>query len=88
MKKEEISKIVREFRENVCRIDDEEVEEVIELCKRKIFISGKTEDYMEFLLPDELKHYCIRRAINATTILRKMQKEGAICARCVGAIHA
>lgn len=87
MKKEEISRIVREFRENVCSIDDKEVEEVLSSCRRKISIIGKAEEYMEFLLPDELKNYCIRRAINATTALRKLEKEGLICVQCVGTTH-
>lgn len=88
MSREEIDIIVAEFREQVCAIDNDEAEFVIELCKRKIQLTKQSEDYMKVLLPDELRNYCLRRAINATTILRKLEKEGFMCARCAEAIHA
>ena len=88
MRQEETDSIVQEFRETVCDISDDEAGEVIDLCKRKIALTGKTDDYMKLLLPDELKNYVFRRAVYATTILRQMEKEGMICVQCVGAIHA
>lgn len=88
MDQEEVDRIVQEFRETVCDISDEEADGVINLCKRKIALTGQKDDYMKLLLPDELKNYLFRRAVNATTILRQMEKEGIICVQCVGAAHA
>lgn len=89
MNQTEIDDIIAEFREKVCdNISDEEAAEVVSLCVRKIEITGQKEDYMKLLLPDELKNYVIRRAINATTFLRQMEKEGLICVKCVEATHA
>lgn len=88
MSQEEIKEIVDNFRNEVCDISNEEVDEVIRLCERKIEITGQPKDYMKFLLPDELRNYIFRRAVNATTMLRQMEKEGLICVQCVGAIHA
>lgn len=88
MSREEIEGIVDSFRNEVCDISDEEAGEVIRLCERKIEITGQAEDYMKLLLPDELRNYIFRRAVNATTELRQMVKEGLICVQCVGVIHA
>lgn len=88
MSREEIAEIVEKFRNEVCEISDEEVKEVVRLCERKIEITGQPKDYMKLLLPDELRNHIFRRAVNATTILRNMEKEGIICVQCVGAIHA
>lgn len=88
MSHEEIEGIVAEFREQVCEISNEEAQSVIELCRRKIHLTKQREDYMRVLLPDELRNYCFRRAVNATTILRKLEKEGFMCARCAEAAHA
>lgn len=88
MSREEIVNIVSDFRKNVCDISDEEVQEVVNICIRKIEITDQPEEYMKLLLPDELKNYVFRRAVNATTAHRQMEKEGVICVQCVGAIHA
>lgn len=78
-----ISSIVQDFRENICEISDEKAEEVLELCRRKAKLTGKDSDYLEILFPDELKNYVFRRAVNATTILRQMEKRCSECAACV-----
>lgn len=83
MEQEEVDRIVQEFREMVCDISDEEVNGVINLCKRKIALTGQKDDYMKLLLPDELKNYLFRRVVNATTILRQMKKEDTMCAKYV-----
>lgn len=88
MSREEIAEVVNSFRNEVCDISDEEVEEVLRLCRRKIEITGQKESYMKLLLPDELRNYIFRRAVNATTMLRQMEKEGLICVQCAGVIHA
>lgn len=83
MSQKEIDGIVAEFRETVCDISDEEVTAVVNLCMRKIKLTGKPEAYMELLLPDELKNYVFRRTVNATTILRQIEKRCTECAACV-----
>lgn len=83
MSQKEIDRIVAEFREMVCDINDEEVAAVVNLCMRKIKLTGQPVAYMELLLPDELKNYVFRRAVNATTILRQIEKRCAECAVCV-----
>lgn len=88
MSREKIAEIVADFREKHCEISDEEVADVLRLCKRKIEITGKDEGYLELLFPDELRNHIFRRAINATTILRQMEKEGMICVQCAGVTHA
>ena len=79
MSKAEIEEIVSEFRKSIYNISDEDVEDVLELSRRKIEITGQLEDYMKLLLPDELKNHCFRMAVNATIIFRQMEKEGLMC---------
>lgn len=88
MSREEIAEIVADFRESTCEISDEEVEDVLKLCRRKMEITGKEDSYLKLLLPDELRNHIFRRAINATTMLRQMEKEGIVCVQCAGVIHA
>ena len=84
MNPKEIENIVEDFRKTVCsNISDAEVESVLNLCVRKIELTGQNKDYMSLLLPDELKNYVIRRAITATTLLRQLRKEDSECAVCV-----
>lgn len=60
-------------------ITDEEAEEVYIYCLRKMEVAKVEvpEEYINLLYPDELKHYILRRWVNASTILRKI--EDAIC---------
>ena len=83
MSKTVIERIVSDFRKNVCEISDEEVETVLNLCSRKMKLTGKNEDYLAYLLPDELKNHVFRNAVNATSILRQIGKRCAECAACV-----
>lgn len=83
MSREEIGNIVSDFRKNVCDISDEEAQEVVNICIRKIEITGQPEEYMKLLLPDELKNYVFRRAVNAMTLLRQMEKRCSECAASV-----
>lgn len=75
MSPEEITEFVDVFRKTICDISEEEVEDVLKLCRRKMAITGKKEDYLKLLLPDELKNHVLRRTTNATTMLRKLEKE-------------
>lgn len=79
MSQTEINEIVSEFRKSTYDISEEEVKIVLELCRRKIELTGKTHEYMKLLLPDELKNHCLRRVINAVSFCR-MGKECKGCA--------
>ena len=76
MSQTEIDEIVSEFRKSIFYISDEEVANVLWLCRRKIEISGRPEDYLKLLLPDELKNHCFRIAVNMISFARM---EGYIC---------
>lgn len=83
MSQAEIEGIIAEFRETTCDISEEDVENVLRLCRKKIEITGKPEDYMELLLPDELKNYCFRMAVNAISFIKISGEECRECAVCV-----
>lgn len=83
MSQTEIEKIVSEFRESTYDISDEEVMDILRLCRRKIEITGQQEDYMKLLLSDELKNYCFRMAVNMISLARTAGKECGECAVCV-----
>lgn len=69
----ELLEIVNECRSNGITITDEEAENVYDLCLRKIEMNRieDKEKYMSVLFRSEIKNYLFRRAVNATTILRK-----------------
>lgn len=83
MSQTEIEEIVSEFRRTACDISDEEVGNVLRLCVRKLEISGRSEDYMKLLLPDELENHCFRMAVNAASFIGMAGKESGECAECV-----
>ncbi len=80
MSQTEIEEIVSEFRKSAYDISDEEVTDVLRLCRRKIEITGQQEDYMRLLLPDELKNHCFRMAVNMTSFAGTAGKECRECA--------
>ena len=56
-------------------LTDQEFLNVVFLCTRKIELNRLDADYMNVLLPDEIRHYAIRREVNTITILvRKMDE--------------
>ena len=63
-------------------LSDEEVADVLRLCRRKIEITGQPEDYMKLLLPDELKNHCFRKAVNVVSLSGMIRKECGECAVC------
>ena len=87
MNQTDIEKIISEFRNSFYNISDEDVEDVLELCRCKIKITGQPEDYMKLLLPDELKNHCFRMAVNVTTAFRQIEKEELRCVQCVAVSH-
>ncbi len=83
MSQAEIEEIVYQFRKSTCDIRDEEVESILRLCRRKMEITGRPKGYMKLLLPDELKNYCFRMAVNMDSLARMAGKECEKCAACV-----
>lgn len=69
----ELLEVVNWYRSNGITITDEEAEKVYDLCLRKIEINRikDKEKYMSVLFRSEIKNYLFRRAVNASTILRK-----------------
>lgn len=80
---EELQKIVDEYREKEIHISDEEAEQILWLCNRKMDICKieNREEYLPLLFKDEVKNYLFRCSVNATTFLRRLEAEG-ICAEC------
>ena len=63
-------------------LTDQEFLNVVFLCTRKIELNGLDAEYMNVLLPDEIRHYAIRREVNTITFLvRKMEEMVIIMAR-------
>ena len=85
---EELQGIIAEWRNKDVPISDEEAEYILWYCNRKMDVC-KTEnrkEYLPLLYADEVKNYLFRRAVNATTIRRKLEKElkeEGKCAVCV-----
>lgn len=74
---EELQKIVDEYREKEIHISDEEAEQILWLCNRKMDISKieNREEYLPLLFKDEVKNYLFRCSVNATTFLRRLEAE-------------
>ena len=75
MEDRQVIQIVEDFRQNVYPIDDDGVDEVLELCRRKMKLSKKPDHYLYFLLPDELRKYCVRLVVNLNGMKGKTVKE-------------
>lgn len=75
-----MQKIVDEYREKEIHISDEEAEQILWLCNRKMDISKieNREEYLPLLFKDEVKNYLFRCSVNATAFLRRLEAEG-IC---------
>lgn len=54
-------------------------------CERKMDVNKieNREEYLPLLFKDELKNYLFRQYVNATTMLRAMERECVECAACV-----
>ena len=81
---EELRSIIAEWRDKGVQISDEEAEDILQFCKRKMDICRiqNQEEYLPILYRDEVKNCLFRCSVNATTMLRKMKEEG-VCAVCV-----
>ena len=74
-KNEELKEIVEGYRAEGIHISDEEVNEILWLCNRRMEIS-KIENRGEslpLLFKDEVKNYLFRREVNAVTFLRSLE---------------
>lgn len=49
-------------------LEDSEFEKVVAYARRKAEVSGKDESYMPYLLPDVIREWITRQAINAVSI--------------------
>lgn len=78
-----INEVVAEFRKSGIKISDKEVKEVVELCEKKIKLTCQKPEYMELLLPDELRNYCYRKAVNTITLFGEFEREDERCVACV-----
>ena len=57
------------------KVDDDTFQELIEYARRKAKVAGRDESYLPFLLPDVIKEWYIRRAINVYSIaMMQIQK--------------
>lgn len=56
-------------------LTDKEFLNVVFLCTRKIKLNRLDADYMNVLLPDEIRHYAIRREVNTITFLVREMEE-------------
>lgn len=59
--------IRRDAEDDGYHLTDEEFEKLVRYAKRKALVSGKNEAYVPYLLPDVIKEYFGRRAINTLT---------------------
>lgn len=63
--------------EEMITLTDKEFLNVVFLCTRKIEMNGLDAEYMNLLLPDEIRHYAFRREVNkiAFTVIREEMEE-------------
>ena len=50
------------------KVNDDTFRELIEYARRKAKVAGRDESYLPFLLPDVIKEWYIRRAINVYSL--------------------
>ncbi len=74
---EAFQEIITEWRSKDVPISDEEAECILLYCNRKMDVckTENREEYLLLLYVDEVRNYLFRRAVNATTMLRKLEKE-------------
>ena len=65
---QEYEEIRRNLEKKGYRVADNQFYKIVTLAKIKAIISGKGERYIGLLLPDVVKDYFFREAINASTI--------------------
>ncbi len=80
-----IDEIVEKWAKKGVHISQKTVDYLLWYCDRKMDVAKteNREEYLPLLFEDELKNYLFRQCINATTILRIMERECRECAVCV-----
>lgn len=71
----EYDRIRKEAEQEQITLTDKEFLNVVFICTRKIELNGLNADYMNILLPDEIRHYAIRREVNRITFVLKEMEE-------------
>lgn len=76
-----IDEIVKSFEIDGCKVNPYVVQKVLEVCYRKMDISGiqDKESYLPLLFKDELRNWHYRSYINAQLILMQIQRGGESC---------
>jgi hypothetical protein len=61
-------------------ITDEELYDIYLYCLRKMQVANISapEEYIHLLYPDEVRNYAVRHGVNATVILREMEKRACV----------
>ncbi len=85
MDRTEIENIVRDWVKKGVPVSQEAIDYVLWFCERKMDVNRikNREEYLPLLFRDELKNHLFRQCINATTMLRAMERECGGCAACV-----
>ncbi len=85
MDQTEIDDIVSDWVKKGVHISQETIDYVLWYCERKMDVNKieNREEYLPLLFKDELKNYLFRQYVNATTMLRAMERECAECVACV-----
>jgi len=85
MDQTEIDDIVGGWESKGVCISQETVDYVLWYCERKMEVNKieNREEYLPLLFRDELKDHLFRQSINATTMLRMIERECGECAVCV-----
>lgn len=85
---EELQGIIAEWRSKGVPISDEEAEYILWYCNRKMDVCNieNREEYLPLLYADEVKNHLFRIAVNATTMLRKLEKEVKEEGKCVACV--
>lgn len=85
MDQTEIDDIVSDWVKKGVHISQETVDYVLWYCERKMDVNKieNREGYLPLLFKDELKNYLFRQYVNATTMLRAMERECVECVACV-----
>ena len=68
-------RIRKEAEQEQITLTDKEFLNVIFVCTRKIELNGLNSYCINILLPDEIRHYAIRREVNAFTFVLKEMEE-------------
>lgn len=61
----EYQDIRKDMEADGCPLEDEQFSSLVEYARRKARVAGKDETYIPFLLPDVIREWFVRNAVNA-----------------------